>query len=445
MKTNPLLIVLGCCWLATTAAHGQSLRVGAAAVDIEADDSMPIAGGIDPWYAHGQEGKLRATAVVLQKAGDPPVAVVSCDVLFVCRDFVDPALAEIEKTCGIPAANVLVHATHTHHAPSVTRVHGYDRCQAFADRLQHGIVEAVGKAKGALADTTFAFKLAEERTVGQNSRLLLKDGTTYWIGSRDDVVGPTGPFDPDLPVFVFRSPAGKLQALLFGHSTHSIGSLKAGVRSPSFYGMAAQDLESQLGGTVAFLEGASGSTHNLNLAPDVMFQRIRAAVSAAMDAAEPRQVLKLASLKREFTFKVRAFDEAAEEKAVAEYCTKKLGGNAEPVVAVFRQMRKELAPNQGKDRATWLQVVAIGDMAIVGVPAEFFTKLGMDIKRQSPFKNTVVAELSNDWIGYVGDRDSHKLGGYQFWMGHHSYAEPGTGERIVAQALDMLRELASNK
>ena len=47
-------------------------------------------------------------------------------------------------------------------------------------------------------------------------------------------------------------------------------------------------------------------------------------------------------------------------------------------------MRKELAPNQGKDRTTWLQAVAIGDVAIVGVPAEFFTKLGMDIKRNRP-------------------------------------------------------------
>jgi neutral ceramidase len=428
-----------------TAALGQELRVGAAAVEIVADDSMPIAGGIGPWFAKGQEGKLRATAVVIEKAPGPPVAIVSCDVLFVCRDFVDPALAEIEKNHGIPAANVLVHATHTHHAPSVTRVHEYDRSQAFADRLQRGIVEAVGKAKGVMADSTFAFKLAEEKTVGQNSRLLLKDGTTFWVGSREDVVGPTGPFDPDLPVFVFRSPAGKFQAMLFGHSTHSIGALKAGVRSPSFYGMAAQDLESRLGGTVAFLEGASGSTHNLDLKPDVMFERIRAAVSAAMETAEPRGVSRLASLKREFTFKIRTFDEAAEEKAVRDYCTKKLGQGAEPVAAVFRQMRKELAPQQGKDRTTWLQVVAVGDVAIVGVPAEFFTKLGMDIKRQSPFKNTVVAELSNDWVGYVGDRDAYKLGGYQLWMGHHSYAEPGTGERIVDQCVAMLRELASSK
>ena len=82
-------------------------------------------------------------------------------------------------------------------------------------------------------------------------------------------------------------------------------------------------------------------------------------------------------------------------------------------------------------------------MAVVGVPAEFFTKLGIDIKNRSPFRNTVVAELANDWIGYVPDQDAFKLGGYQVWTGYHSYCEPGTGERIVDEVVAMLKELAA--
>jgi hypothetical protein len=106
-------------------------------------------------------------------------------------------------------------------------------------------------------------------------------------------------------------------------------------------------------------------------------------------------------------------------------------------------MRKQLAPHQGEKRTTWLQTLLIGDVAIVGVPAEFFTQLGVDIKCRSPLKHTYVAELANDWIGYVGDREAYKLGGYQLWMGLHSYCEPGTGERMVDQAVAMLRELVA--
>jgi hypothetical protein len=88
--------------------------------------------------------------------------------------------------------------------------------------------------------------------------------------------------------------------------------------------------------------------------------------------------------------------------------------------------------------------VLIGDVAIVGVPAEFFTQLGLDIKNRSPFRYTYVAELANDWIGYLPNLEAHKLGGYQVWTGLHSYAEPGTGERVVDEVVAMLRQLKEN-
>ena len=56
------------------------------------------------------------------------------------------------------------------------------------------------------------FWLGEESSVGQNSRLLLADGTIYWVGNRDDAVRPTGPFDPELPVMAFKRPDGGLEA-----------------------------------------------------------------------------------------------------------------------------------------------------------------------------------------------------------------------------------------
>ena len=115
--------------------------------------------------------------------------------------------------------------------------------------------------------------------------------------------------------------------------------------------------------------------------------------------------------------------------------------SADAIALVFRTQRAEIAPHQGETRTTSIQTFAIGDVAIVAVPAEFFTILGQEIKRQSPFRQTFVSELSNDWVGYVPDRRGHELGGYQTWTGHHSYCEPGTGERMVAVALNQLDRL----
>jgi neutral ceramidase len=73
------------------AQTARPVRVGAAAVELEADDSMVIGGGILPGKATGQEGKLRATAVVIEKPGGGKVALVACDVLMMARDLLDPA------------------------------------------------------------------------------------------------------------------------------------------------------------------------------------------------------------------------------------------------------------------------------------------------------------------------------------------------------------------
>ena len=438
------LINLLLCGLAPH-ADAADLNVGTSAVKLVADDSMVIAGSILPKYAKGQEGELRIVATVLEKPNQAKLAIVAGDVLFVTRDFVDAALVEIEKTTGIPASHVLVNATHTHHAPSITAVHGYSTDKVFRERVRKGIVQAVQRANAGLKNgaADFYFHLGEEKTVGANSRLLLKDGKISWIGSRGSAVRPTGPFDPQLPVLAFRGANDQLRALIFNQSTHTIGTRRGAVRSPSFYGLAAQELEGELGGVVTFLEGASGSTHNITPVPTAeAVIRMKQAVAAALKQAQRRPVPRLASIKRPFRFEVRTFDDGVEDEKVSSYCRKYAPQQCvEPFVTVFRDMRKQLKPQQGQPRETWLQVTLIGDVAIVGVPAEYFTSLGVEIKRRSPFPNTYVAELANDWIGYLPDREGHKLGGYQTWMGLHSYAEVGTGERIVDEVVGMLAEL----
>jgi neutral ceramidase len=421
----------------------EGAKVGAAQVEIAADDSMVIGGGIGPGGAKGQEARLRAAAVVVG-SGSTAIAIVACDVLMTARDVVDGAVRRIEAETGIPASNVLVSATHTHHAPTTVTIHGYARDEVFCRRMGDAVVEAVKAAKARMAAAEpgpLHFRKGEEATVGQNSRLLLADGTVFWVGPRDDAVRPTGPFDPELPVLAFRRPSGALEALLFSHSTHCIGAREGGKRSPGFYGLAAQDLEAELGGMAVFLAGAFGSTHNLTLPGRECALRIREAVRKALAAAAPRDAAVLRSLKREFRYRVRDFDEAKEDAAVVAYCKKRVGGS-EYTIDVFRKMRAALAPHRGEERTTWVQAMRIGDVAIAGAPGELFTGLGVELKRRSPFPRTIVAGVANDAIGYIPDAEAFDLGGYQVWTGFHSLVARGTGEALVAACAGLLDELS---
>lgn len=427
---------------ATPVAVAGELRAGAAYKALESDDKLVIGGSIGPGFVHGQEGELRASAVVIEGPDGSKACLVACDVLMIERDVLDAAARQISEKIGVPFDSVLINATHTHHAPTTVTIHGYNREEKFTHQVGQKAVEAAIEANKRLQPVKFRFRLGEESSVGRNSRLELADGTIYWIGPMADALRPSGPFDPDLPVLAFDRMDGKPEAVLFNHSTHTIGTLKPGVRSPSFYGMAAQELEKERGGTFLFFEGASGSTHNLDLkAPEAML-RIKSAVSQTLDKAPVRDVKRVIGRRKEISLKVRQFDEAKDDAAVVAYCTKRqTAPYHQKTIDIFRDMRKQLAPRQGQERKTWVQAIVVGDVAMVGVPGEFFTVLGEEIKLQSPYRYTYVFELANDYVGYVPDSKGYDRGGYQVWTGLHSYLSKGSGERIVETAVELLNQI----
>jgi neutral ceramidase len=426
-----------------TAAEPAPLRVGAAAVAFPVNDSMKLGGHMQPLTAAGQEGELRAVATVIEQPGSGKFAIVACDVLFITREMVDHCAALIQKSCGISREHLLVNATHTHNAPSTVRIHGTAAEPEFVAGMQDSIVKAVEQANARLTDNSrFLFHLGQEPNIGVNSRLLLPDGMISWGPTADPAARPTGPFDPELPVWVFRGPEDKLLSVIYNHSTHTVGSIRPNFRSPSFYGLAAQALETEWSAPVCFLEGASGSTHNAGRSMEYMITELKRDVTEGVERAEQREVQRIVSVLRPLRYKVRVFDEATEDKKVVDYMTAHAPGDLDPVTKIFRDARAQVKPHQGEERETWVQVMLIGDVALVGVPAEFFTLLGMEIKRRSPFPDTYVAELANDWIGYTPDREAFGLGGYQTWVGSHNWTEIGTGEAIVDAAVAILEELA---
>ncbi|MDA1230358.1 MAG: hypothetical protein O2856_06260, partial [Planctomycetota bacterium] len=86
-------------------------------------------------------------------------------------------------------------------------------------------------------------------------------------------------------------------------------------------------------------------------------------------------------------------------------------------------------------------VVTIGDdVAIVCLPGEVFVELGLAIKQASPFRTTIIVELSNavETI-YVPHRAAYAGGSYEVT---NSALQPGGGEMLVEAAIKLLRQAA---
>ena len=219
--------------LLTSAGVGVSvqageLKAGAAAANLKADDALVIGGGIGPHKYTGQEGELRASAVVIEDPQGAKVALVACDVLMVKRDVLDRAARRIEQATGIPFDNILINATHTHHAPTTVTIHGYRREEAFTQQVGDKAVEAAVAANERLDPGDDGLP-ARRGVVGRAEQPAA-------ARRRDDLLGrartttPSGRparSTPSCPVWAFRRKDGTLEAVLFNHSTHTIGDAQA--------------------------------------------------------------------------------------------------------------------------------------------------------------------------------------------------------------------------
>jgi hypothetical protein len=78
------------------------------------------------------------------------------------------------------------------------------------------------------------------------------------------------------------------------------------------------------------------------------------------------------------------------------------------------------------------------ETAIVTMPGELFVEFGIDLKKRSPFSNTMLIELSNADIAYVPTELGFKQGDYE---AVNSRLVPGSGEKMIDTAVEILNEL----
>ena len=107
---------------------------------------------------------------------------------------------------------------------------------------------------------------------------------------------------------------------------------------------------------------------------------------------------------------------------------------------VYAQERL-LVAEEAEEISVQVQVMRIGNLALVAWPGEMFCQLGLDLKARSPAATTFVVELANDYIGYVPTRAGFEQGGYEIWLARSAKVASGTGEAMVESTLRLLKKL----
>src|SRR5262249_6347991 len=88
-----------------------------------------------------------------------------------------------------------------------------------------------------------------------------------------------------------------------------------------------------------------------------------------------------------------------------------------------------------------IQVMLIDGHAVVAIPCETFTEIGLAIKKSSPFKTTCVVSLANGYFGYLPTPEQHALGGYETWRARSSFLEVDASVKIEKAVSELIKEV----
>jgi hypothetical protein len=445
-------------------ASGGELRVGAAVVKITPPVGAPLAGY---YHARGAEGvldDLYARTVVFERDG-AHAALVVLDLIATTRPLVERTRAEIEKRTGVKGANVMISATHTHTGPEL-KARGRrsddlgaagDLVAEYVEKLPGLIADSVQQAQSKLAPARLSAAIGREEHLSFNRRFKMRDGTVGWNPGKGNpnIVAPAGVIDPDVGLLYAETPGekekpGRPIAMCVNFAMHpdTVGGTKY---SADYPGVLARLLAGHHGPEMAtvFANGACGNLNHIDVnwsAPQkgaAEAHRIGVILAAAVlqtaKRLEPVEI-DAVRVKREIvSLRLPAVTREEVEQAERDIQASRDSNRVGFMKLVSAYKALDVAARKGQPLEVEVQVIALGrDVAWVSLPGEVFVELGLEIKKRSPFRYTLIAELANGSIGYIPDRRSYAEGNYEPVSAR---CAAGSGETLVDTAVRLLEEL----
>jgi neutral ceramidase len=439
-------------------ASAQGLSAGAAQVTISPPPGTPMAGYYATRLSTGVHDDLHAKAIVISSAGQQ-VALVACDLVGIPPAVVEEARALIQRATGIPAANVMISATHSHTGPLIpdggARAGAYggdlETAKRYRAELPGKIAESVRLAQAKLAPARASFARGREDSVSFNRRYFMKDGTVGWNPGKlnPNIASPAGPIDPELPLVLFESAKGEPLATYVNFALHqdTVGGLEASAD----YAYTLSTVLSQVKGAgmlTLFTIGPAGNINHIDVkSSDPQKGHAEAARIGTVLAGEAlktyTRLQPVAAANLHVASRMVSLDAARLEPGDlerAQVFAKQLdaGETVKFLDTVFAFKVLDTAARAGKPLPAEVQLISLGDqIAWVGLPGEIFTELGAALKHASPFPFTIVVELAHGPVTYFPNDAAFDQGNYEVVT---SRAARGSGERLIAAAKVLLNE-----
>ncbi|XZE36659.1 neutral/alkaline non-lysosomal ceramidase N-terminal domain-containing protein [Pirellulaceae bacterium SH501] len=462
-QPNSFLICwLSVCLLSVGVAHAQpdsAVRAGFAKVDITPTVPTPMAGYYQGRLSTETHDPLWCRATVLDD-GNTRVALVALDLITTTRWLTTETRERIAAKTSIPAANVLLSATHSHtgpvmYDPANSRYqllgNGNPATEKYMAELPEKIANCVAQALHGLQVVRVHAGVGDEKDLAFNRRFFMNDGTVGWNPGKlnPKIVREAGPTDSTLPVVAFYGEDSKLLGLLSNFSIHldTVGGTQWSADMP--YAML-RSLQEVTGDKchLQYSTGCCGDVNHIDVRKAFpqkgheeaarIGTRLAGAALRTLPSLGAAQGAKLHATSTLVTLPAakHAQQRVAWAKEIADRSQKTPQPPFRDMVEAFRIL--DIESRNQEPYSVEVQVISLGsDVAWVSLPGEIFVQLGIAIKDGSPFQVTSVHELANGSIGYIPTRQAYPQGNYEVISAR---CDVGSGELLVDAALDQLRE-----
>ncbi|HWI87582.1 MAG TPA: neutral/alkaline non-lysosomal ceramidase N-terminal domain-containing protein [Sphingomonas sp.] len=442
MRTCLLALAATLFAVATSASAAPSpvLRVGAARIEVTPPaDQLPKGnlGVLDPVYVR---------AIVIDD-GSTRAALVTVDSVVVPSEIWSNVGARVERELGIPVKQLLLTATHTHSA--------FLRGKAF----ENNVFDAVRQARRASRPARMAYGVGVSY-INVNRNLIDPVTHRWWEGPNYD-----GPSDKTVAVVRFESLTGEPIAIYYNYAVHGVVTGTLDLVSGDIPGAASAYIEESLGSDMVAVwsTGAAGDQNPVYFQQTYDLREIRVRdyarrgedISNAMppggqglDRNNP-QVAKLMNQQKRM---ILSMGQMLGEEVL--HVTR--SGLERPTTSVTISGAQTTISCPGRRRTDTgragypgayvdadpisirLSLLRIGDTVIGGVDAEVFNLIGQRFKRESPYKNSMMATLTNGMAasGYIPNDAAF---GFNTFEVLSSRLKPGCAESAI---VDGLLELA---
>lgn len=420
------------------------LRAGASRIDYTPrGDQLPanFTGVLDPIYVR---------SVVLDN-GSTRAALVAIDAGAIPTDLYRKVSPRAAAELKIPANQLLMSASHTHSVPF-----------RVGDGIEETILRGLRDAVARLQPAQVAFGTGMSYINVNRDRVDPKTNR-WWEGPNYD-----GNSDKTVAVVRIATPSGKPIAVYYNYAVHAVITGTLDLISGDIPGAASRYVEESLGEDAVALwtSGAAGDQNPIYFNQTYELRDIRIADYAkrgedisnamppggqGMDRNNPRVRLLMDQQQRMSETLGQMLGEEVLH-VLRERLDKSTGDITLRGVQASLSCPARQRTNQGRagsegqyvdagEVAIGLGALRIGDVYIGAVDAELYNAIAQRLKRESPFKHTLLATLTNGMAqtGYIPSDDAF---GRNVFTVLSSRLKPGCAESgIVNGLVDLLRGL----